>query len=210
MGILNVTPDSFSDGGQFFDVNSAVERALRMQDEGADIIDVGGESTRPGAGKITVKEEIRRVIPVIKALAKEVTVPISIDTYKSAVAEAAVSSGASMINDISGLRFDARMAKVAARHEVPVVVMHIKGTPENMQKNPVYKSLVPEIVKAETEHSSESKHQHVAALKRLTTLLYKNSKRLERSKSNGRDYIPMLQKELKQFRRLQRAWMLNL
>lgn len=146
MGILNVTPDSFSDGGKYFDNDKAVEQALRMQDEGADIIDIGGESTRPGAKKITVKEEIKRVVPVIGALADKIEIPISIDTYKSAVAEAAILSGASIINDISGLRFDPEMPHVAARHNVPVVIMHIKGTPKNMQKNPSYKALIPEIM----------------------------------------------------------------
>jgi dihydropteroate synthase len=146
MGILNVTPDSFSDGGLFFNAESAVKQALRMQEDGADIIDIGGESTRPGAEKITIKEEIRRIVPVIEALAKEVLVPISVDTYKSAVAEAAISAGASIINDISGLRFDAEMPGIAARHRVPVVIMHIKGTPKNMQQNPLYSALIPEIM----------------------------------------------------------------
>ncbi len=146
MGILNITPDSFSDGGVYFDKEKAVEHALRMQEEGADIIDIGGESTRPGAKAVTLKEEIKRVVPVIEALAKKVSIPISIDTYKSAVADAAISAGASIVNDISGLRFDRRMPKVAARHKTPVVIMHIKGTPKNMQKNPSYKSLIPEIV----------------------------------------------------------------
>ncbi|MEW6602808.1 MAG: dihydropteroate synthase [Nitrospirota bacterium] len=146
MGILNVTPDSFSDGGQFFDNESALKQALRIQEEGADIIDIGGESTRPGAEKITAKEEIKRIVPVIEALAKDVTIPISVDTYKAAVAEAAVSAGASIINDISGLRFDPAMASVAARHKVPVVLMHIKGTPKDMQQAPVYEALIPEIM----------------------------------------------------------------
>jgi len=145
MGILNITPDSFSDGGLFFDKEAAVEQALRMQEDGADIIDIGGESTRPGAEKVSVQEEIKRVVPVIKAIARRVNLPISIDTYKSAVAEAALKAGASMVNDISGLRFDPKMAKVAAKHKVPVVIMHIKGTPVNMQKNPSYESLIPEI-----------------------------------------------------------------
>lgn len=145
MGILNVTPDSFSDGGLFLDRENAVQQALRMQAEGADIIDIGGESTRPGAEKVSVKDEIKRVVPIIEVLANNVDVPISIDTYKSEVADAAVKAGASMINDISGLRFDPKMAKVAARHKVPVVIMHIKGTPQDMQKNPTYKSLIPEI-----------------------------------------------------------------
>jgi dihydropteroate synthase len=146
MGILNVTPDSFSDGGNFLLRDAAVERALKMESDGADIIDVGGESTRPGAEKISVKEEIQRVVPVIEEITKRVHIPVSIDTYKSAVAEAAVSAGASMINDISGLRFDPRMPSIAALHKIPVVIMHIKGTPENMQKNPVYKALIPEIM----------------------------------------------------------------
>ena len=145
MGILNVTPDSFSDGGLFINKNNAINHAIRMQDEGADIIDIGGESTRPGAKAVSVKEEIRRVVPVIEELAKKMKIPISIDTYKSAVAEAALSAGASMVNDISGLRFDPRMPEVAAAHKVPVVIMHIKGTPGNMQKNPFYNALIPEI-----------------------------------------------------------------
>jgi dihydropteroate synthase len=117
-----------------------------MEYEGADIIDVGGESTRPGSEAISVEEEIRRVIPVIETLAKRIKVPISIDTYKSAVAEAAISAGASIVNDISGLRFDPKMPEVVAKNEVPVVIMHIKGTPKDMQKNPTYKALIPEIM----------------------------------------------------------------
>lgn len=146
MGILNVTPDSFSDGGFFLGKEQAVERALQMRDDGADIIDIGGESTRPGSDPVSAKEETGRVIPVIEALVKKVSVPISIDTYKAEVAEAAISSGASLVNDISGLRFDKKMPGVAARHRVPVVIMHIRGTPRNMQKRPVYKSLIPEIM----------------------------------------------------------------
>jgi len=146
MGILNVTPDSFSDGGLYFNKNTAVEHALKMQDEGADIIDIGGESTRPGSEAVPVNEEIRRVVPVIEGLAKKIKIPISVDTYKSAVAKAALEAGASIVNDISGLRFDPRMPEVAARHKVPVVIMHIKGTPKNMQQNPIYKALIPEIM----------------------------------------------------------------
>ncbi len=146
MGILNVTPDSFSDGGMYLGRESALKQALRMQDEGADIIDIGGESTRPGAEKISAKEEIERVVPIIEALAKKIKVPISIDTYKSDVAEEAILAGATMINDISGLRFSPEMAEIAARHKVPVILMHIKGTPENMQKDPSYTALIPEII----------------------------------------------------------------
>ncbi len=146
MGILNVTPDSFSDGGQFFNKDKAVEQAFRMIEDGADIIDVGGESTRPGAAEVSVKEEIKRVVPIIKAITKQASVPVSIDTYKASVAEAAVSAGASMINDISGLRFDPEMPDLAAKSKVPVVIMHIQGTPKNMQRHPYYKALIPEIM----------------------------------------------------------------
>jgi dihydropteroate synthase len=146
MGILNVTPDSFSDGGHFFNKDRAVEQAFRMIEDGADIIDVGGESTRPGAAEVSVKEEIKRVVPIIKAITKQASVPVSIDTFKSSVAEAAVSAGASMINDISGLRFDPKMPDLAAKIKVPVVIMHIQGTPKNMQRNPSYKALIPEIM----------------------------------------------------------------
>ena len=145
MGILNVTPDSFSDGGLFFDRTDAVDRALRMVEEGADLIDIGGESTRPGAEAISVKEEIQRIVPVIEALAGKTGVPLSVDTCKAKVAEAAILAGASVINDISGLRFDPPMAGIAAKYKVPVIIMHIKGTPKSMQKNPVYTSLIPEI-----------------------------------------------------------------
>lgn len=146
MGILNITPDSFSDGGLFLNKGLAVEHALKMQADGADIIDIGGESTRPGAEKVSVEEEIKRVVPAIEAIAGVVKVPISIDTYKSAVAVAALSAGASIVNDISGLRFDPKMPKVVAKHKAPVIIMHIKGTPENMQEKPEYKALIPEII----------------------------------------------------------------
>ena len=146
MGILNVTPDSFSDGGQYFDRTLAIKRAHEMVEEGADIIDIGGESTRPGSEPVTLQEEIARTIPVIEALAKDVKVPISIDTYKAEVAKRAMDAGASIVNDISGLRFDPEMPELVSRYKVPVVVMHIKGTPKNMQANPVYEALIPEIM----------------------------------------------------------------
>lgn len=146
MGVLNVTPDSFSDGGLYLSKNMAVEHALKMQDEDADIIDIGGESTRPGAERVSAKEEIKRVVPVIEKLVKKIKIPISIDTYKSAVAKAALSAGASIVNDISGLRFDTKMPEVIAQYQVPVVIMHIKGTPKNMQKDPTYKALIPEVM----------------------------------------------------------------
>jgi dihydropteroate synthase len=146
MGILNVTPDSFSDGGLFFDKKKAVAHGLRMVEEGADIIDIGGESTRPGSKPLELEEELRRVIPVIESLAKEIDVPISIDTYKSGVAQRAIEAGAEIINDISGLHFDPGLAQVAAKEDVPIVLMHIRGIPETMQKNVHYDSLFSEIL----------------------------------------------------------------
>jgi dihydropteroate synthase len=146
MGILNVTPDSFSDGGLFFDREKAVAHGLRMVEEGADIIDIGGESTRPGSKPLELEEELRRVIPLIESLAKEIDVPISIDTYKSGVAQRAIESGAEIINDISGLHFDPTLAQVAVKEDVPIILMHIRGTPETMQKNVHYESLFSEIL----------------------------------------------------------------
>jgi len=146
MGIVNVTPDSFSDGGQFFERERAIDHGLAMAQEGADIIDVGGESTRPYSDGVSKEEEMDRVIPVIEALRKEVAVPISIDTIKAEVAREALRAGASMINDISALRFDPEMVKVAAAAKVPVVLMHMKGTPSDMQKDPTYERLIPEIL----------------------------------------------------------------
>ncbi len=146
MGILNVTPDSFTDGGVFLDRDSAVAHGIRMVEDGADIIDVGGESTRPGSDSVEFDEEIRRTIPVIEALARRINIPISTDTYKSEVAKRALDAGASMVNDISGLRFDPLMPRVVAEYGVPVVIMHIKGAPKNMQVNPEYDALIPEIM----------------------------------------------------------------
>ncbi len=146
MGILNVTPDSFSDGGKFINFSDAVAHGKKMIEDGADIIDVGGESTRPGAASVTEAEEIARVVPVIRELSKIKGAAISIDTMKSKVAEAAIKAGASMINDVSGLRFDKRMASLAARKKVPVIVMHMLGNPRTMQKDPAYDDLIPDII----------------------------------------------------------------
>ncbi len=146
MGILNVTPDSFSDGGQYLELNKAIEHGLGMANDGADMIDVGGESTRPYSKKISVNEEIDRVIPVIEALSKDLTIPISIDTWKAEVAREALNAGASMINDISALRLDPNMAAIVSNAEVPLILMHLKGTPENMQQNPTYDDLISEIL----------------------------------------------------------------
>lgn len=145
MGIVNVTPDSFSDGGRFLDIQSAIEHAKYMTGEGADIIDIGGESTRPGSEAVTAEEEMGRVIPVIESLVREINVPISIDTCKSEVAKAALDAGASIINDISAMRFDPKIAEVAAQKKAPLILMHMKGTPKDMQKNPKYTDVMGEI-----------------------------------------------------------------
>jgi len=145
VGVLNVTPDSFSDGGKFFDKARAIEHALRMTEEGADIIDIGGESTRPGSDSISVEEELHRVIPVIEAVSAKVSVPISIDTYKSAVARQALDAGATIVNDISGMTFDPEMAGIVAQYGATVVIMHMKGTPKTMQVDPVYGDVIGEI-----------------------------------------------------------------
>jgi dihydropteroate synthase len=151
LGVLNVTPDSFSDGGLFLHKEQAVARGLRMEEEGADLIDIGGESTRPNSEPLAVEEELRRVIPVIEALVHKIRIPLSIDTYKSKVAEEAVKAGARMINDISGLRFDPGLAAVAAREKTPIVLMHIRGTPATMQRNIHYDSLFSEILQSLAE-----------------------------------------------------------
>lgn len=146
MGILNVTPDSFSDGGKFIQIDAAMRQVDEMIEDGADIIDVGGESTRPGAGMVSADEEIERIVPVIQKIKKNFDILVSVDTCKSRVADMAISGGnADIINDISGLGFDKRMAETVSRLNVPVILMHIKGTPENMQKNPCYDNVVEEI-----------------------------------------------------------------
>lgn len=145
MGILNTTPDSFFDGGKYSDTNRAVERGIEMESEGADIIDIGGESTRPGAEPLSEGDELERVIPVIERLTNEVEIPLSIDTYKAQVAEAAIQAGATIVNDVSGMKMDPQMMEVVAHYGVPVVIMHMKGQPRNMQENPVYSNLIDEL-----------------------------------------------------------------
>lgn len=159
MGILNVTTDSFSDGGQFMDKEIAVNHALEMVKSGADIIDIGGESTRPGAEPVTMEDELDRVIPTIEGIRTTSNVCISIDTYKADVAEKALAAGADMVNDISGLQFDEKMVKVVKEENVPVIMMHIKGTPRNMQQNPDYENLMEEIV-AYFQERVEFCHEH--------------------------------------------------
>lgn len=145
MGILNITPDSFSDGGDFFEKNIAIDRALEMVEQGAEIIDIGGESTRPFSDPVSLKEEISRVIPVIEGICKESDVCISIDTTKSKVASEALDAGASLINDISAMEIDSLMVDVALKFNCPIVLMHMKGIPKNMQDNPQYHSLISDI-----------------------------------------------------------------
>ncbi len=145
MGILNVTPDSFSDGGKYLEPNQALERAMQMEEEGADLIDLGGESTRPGALEVEAAEEIRRVIPVIRKIVPRLKIPISIDTQKGAVARVALEEGAALINDVSALS-DPEMAPCVAKAKVPVILMHRRGTPQTMQKDLHYDDLMNEIV----------------------------------------------------------------
>lgn len=145
MGILNVTPDSFSDGGRFLSVGQAVSHALRMQREGADLIDVGGESTRPGARPVPAREEMRRILPVIERLAGRLKIPISVDSSKASVAEAALRAGASLVNDVTALG-DPAMGPVVARYGVPVILMHTRGTPRTMKSKARYQRLLPEIL----------------------------------------------------------------
>jgi dihydropteroate synthase len=145
MGILNITTDSFSDGGKYFAAEDALRRSEQMITEGADFIDIGGESTRPGSTPLSAEEELRRVIPVIEKLAKSSSVPISIDTYKAQVANEALNAGATIVNDISALRFDPKMADVIAQKGATVILMHMQGTPSSMQQNPVYGDIVKEV-----------------------------------------------------------------
>lgn len=146
MGTINVTPDSFSEGGSFFQTDQAIKQGECLASEGADIVDVGGESTRPFSGPVDAQEELRRVIPVISELAQRTSIPISIDTCKAQVARAALDAGATIINDISALRFDPEMVQVAATAKVPLILMHMQGTPGTMQIDPHYGSLLSEII----------------------------------------------------------------
>ena len=145
MGILNVTPDSFADQGKHFNKQDAIAHAFKMEEEGADLIDIGGESSRPGAQPVSVEEELRRVLPVLEAIIPRLKIPVSIDTYKPEVARKAVKSGASLLNDIQALR-DPEMAEVAAEYKLPVVLMHMQKIPETMQMNPTYQSVIQEIL----------------------------------------------------------------
>jgi dihydropteroate synthase len=145
MGVLNVTPDSFSDGGKFFRVADAVDAALAMERAGADILDIGAESTRPGSDGISGEEELERLLPVLQGLRGQLKIPISIDTQKSRVAEIAIGAGAEMLNDISGLKSDPKLAEVASQHGVPLILMHMRGKPRTMQRKPWAKDVVKDV-----------------------------------------------------------------
>jgi dihydropteroate synthase len=146
MGVLNVTPDSFSDGGNFFSPENAIQHALRMEREGADLIDVGAESTRPGAHELSAEEEWRRLAPVLSALAKRLKIPISVDTRKSEIAQRAIEAGAAIINDVSGLNHDPGIAKVAAKARVPLILMHMRGEPLTMQQKPFARNVIQDVL----------------------------------------------------------------
>ncbi len=146
MGVLNVTPDSFSDGGKFFDPERAIEQALAIEQAGADLLDIGGESTRPGSAGVSAKEELARVLPVLQALRGRLKIPVAIDTQKSEVAEAALDAGAQIINDICGLKSDPRIAEVAARRGVPLILMHMRGEPRTMQAGPFARDVMKDVL----------------------------------------------------------------
>lgn len=147
MGVLNVTPDSFSDGGKFFDPQKAVDHALKMQRDGADLLDIGAESTRPGSRPITAAEELLRLLPVLRALRSRLKIPISIDTQKAQVAEAALAEGAEIVNDISALHHDPRIAEVAAKSRTPLILMHMRGEPGTMQRAPFARDVLKDVVR---------------------------------------------------------------
>lgn len=168
MGIINITPDSFSDGGKYFDGKINHEKiladAIKMEKEGADFLDIGGESTRPGSEVISKDKELERVIPVIELIRKNSGIPISIDTYKSEVAEEALKAGADIVNDISGFKFDDKMANVTAKYKATCILMHIKGTPKNMQVNPHYEDVVKEVYEYLSESISIAKNAGISQI----------------------------------------------
>lgn len=163
MGIVNVTPDSFSDGGDFFSADRAVEHALRLEDAGANILDIGGESTRPYSTPVSVDQELSRIVPVLERLNSRVAIPISIDTSKASVAQAAIDLGAEIVNDITGLEGDPEMVTVASKSQVGVCAMHIRGTPQNMQDDPVYSDVVDEIYQYLRQRDQNLLDQGIAA-----------------------------------------------
>lgn len=146
MGVLNITPDSFSDGGRYLDSEAAIARGLEIEHDGADLLDIGGESTRPGAGPISAEEELRRILSVIEGLRGKLRIPISVDTQKAEVAEAAIAAGAEILNDVSALRSDPRLAEVARRARVPIILMHMRGTPRTMQSGPFARDVIADVM----------------------------------------------------------------
>lgn len=168
MGIVNVTPDSFSDGGRFLDADAAIAHALALAHAGADIVDIGGESTRPGSEGVTVEEELRRVMPVLEGLRGRLNVPISIDTQKACVAEAAAAAGAEIINDVSALRTDPAIAEIARKHRLAVVLMHMRGVPRTMQQGPFARNVIQDVKKGLREAVGRAQ---AAGLKRSQLVL---------------------------------------
>jgi len=168
MGIINITPDSFSDGGKYFgskiNFDKIVDDALRMEKDGADFIDIGGESTRPGSEMTTMEDELERVIPAIELIRKKTDIPISIDTYKSEVADEALNHGAEIVNDISGFRFDNRMPDITTKHKASCILMHIKGKPKDMQENPEYDNVVKEVYDYLSESISIAKNAGISQI----------------------------------------------
>ena len=162
MGVLNVTPDSFSDGGQFLDARSAIERAFQMERDGADILDIGGESTRPGSSGVSAQQELDRVLPVLNQLRGRLKIPISIDTQKAAVADAAVNAGAEIINDVSALRSDPELAKVARRRRLPIILMHMRGAPRTMQHGPFARDVLRDVARGLREALARAKRLGIA------------------------------------------------
>ena len=167
MGVLNVTPDSFSDGGAFLDSEAAIARALQMEKEGADLIDIGGESTRPGAVPIRVEEELQRVLPVIKVLRGRLRIPISVDTRRAEIAGAALEAGAEIVNDVSGLRSDPHLGEVARRAGAAVILMHMRGTPENMQHGPFARDVMRDVASGLRQALVRAKRARLAKTKLL-------------------------------------------
>jgi dihydropteroate synthase len=162
MGVLNITPDSFSDGGRYLDSQAAIARALELERDGADLLDIGGESTRPGATSISAHEELRRILPVIEVLRGKLSIPMSVDTQKAEVAEAALAAGAEILNDVSALRMDPRLAEVARRARVPVILMHMRGTPRTMQRGPFARDVILDVMAGLREAMARAKRAGLA------------------------------------------------
>ncbi|HLW44554.1 MAG TPA: dihydropteroate synthase, partial [Candidatus Acidoferrales bacterium] len=162
MGVLNITPDSFSDGGAYLDSEAAIARALQLEQDGADIVDIGGESTRPGATPITSEEELRRILPVIQVLRGKLRIPMSVDTRRAEVAQAALAAGAEILNDVSGLRMDPRLGEVARHARAPLILMHMRGTPQTMQRGPFARDVVRDVLAGLREAVARAKRAGLA------------------------------------------------